>query len=694
MIISRRSKLMHLTWLSTLHFIWWGVTLTSIVVSLFSHGLGFSVYGTACSGEGCISLFQMDMHQMEQLSYIGLSPSLYGALTIILLAIQNLSSWVIGFLLYRYGWKDPFCITASMLLVVTGTIFSTDDALFGTYPWLTPLFMILNLIGSTYIFFLLLLPFGRFVPRWALIPGVIWLIQILLGITVPDSPYQLIGWPPWVQILYINVMHLSVLVVQIMHYRKEASEEKRRRIRWFLGGMSCYMAAGTLTMLEVFNTHGILKVLAQTILYSGLLFLPFSIGIMVLESRLRQITHAFNRTLVYAVLSTMSVMAYALLVGVFGLLFQERISAVVSLLATGLVAVLFQPLRNKAQTAVNHLVYGERDNPYQLMSGLTRRLEGALTHQSLLPSIVETTAQALRIPYAAIEVLTENGTELLAAYGTSSEKSSQIPLVVQGELIGQLILGIDQIHEVWPSGKQEMLEDLIRQMSIAVQSVRLSNELQHSRERIVIAREEERRRLRRDLHDGLGSSLASMMLRLDEAVQMYDLEPLESKKVVKSVQSQMRETIEDIRQLVYRLRPPILDELGLGFALQELAVQFQDRNLQINLEGVDQHFELPAATELAIYRIVQEALANVVRHAKASRCSIQLSKEEHSVQLLIQDNGSGLAEAGNGSPSTGLGIRSMKERAEELGGKCLLNTSSGRGTRIEVQIPVTGGISA
>lgn len=693
MITVRNWKLARLTWLGTLHIIWWTLTLASIVVSLYSHGLGFGIYEIPCEGGGCVSFFQMTSEQMDQLSYIGLSPGLYGALTIILLAIQNLSSWAIGFLLYRYGWKDPYCITASILLIVTGTIFSTDEALFGSYPWLTTLFLILNFLGSTYIFFLLLFPYGRFVPRWTLVPAVIWVIEIVMGITMPENPYQFLSWPPWAQIVYMNGMHLTVILVQILHYRQETSTERKRQFRWLLVSMSCYIIAGALGMLEIFNTDGILKALAQVALYTGLLFIPFSIGIMVLEHRLCKIAHAFNRTLVYAVLSTMSVMAYALLVGVLGLLFQDQVSAVVSLLATGLVAVLFHPLRMKAQTAVNHLVYGERDNPYQLMSELTRRLEGALTHQSLLPAIVETTAHALRIPYVAIEVQTEKGPESLAVYGAPGEMNSSVPLVVQGELIGQLILGIVQLQEAWPQGKQAKLDDLIRQVSIAVQSVRLVNELHQSRERIVIAREEERRRLRRDLHDGLGSSLASMMLRLDEAVQMHDQAPHDSKRAVQHVQSQMRTTIEDIRQLVYRLRPPILDELGLGFALQELAVQFQDRTLQITLEGVDQTFELPAATELAVYRIVQEALANVVRHAKASRCFIYLSKGSHGVHLIIQDNGTGLIQSG--APSTGLGIRSMRERAEELGGKCTINNQSGgRGTRIEVRIPITGGVSA
>jgi signal transduction histidine kinase len=305
---------------------------------------------------------------------------------------------------------------------------------------------------------------------------------------------------------------------------------------------------------------------------------------------------------------------------------------------------------------------------------------------------VETIAQALKIPYAAIEVQSEVGSERLAWYGYlgPDEPFSRIPLTVQGVAVGQLNLGTERLQDVWPQGKQEMLKDLIRQVSIAVQSVRLTKELHRSRERIVTAREEERRRLRRDLHDGLGSNLASMMLRLDEAVQVHEQDSVQSMNAIRNVQAQMRTSLDDIRRLVYKLRPPILDELGLGFALQELAVQFQDRNLQVLLDGVDEPFELSAAAEVAIYRIVQEALTNVVRHAQASRCSIQLRNEEQAVLLVIQDNGTGVIQASSG----GFGIRSMRERAEELGGRYELDARSGEGTRIKVRIPIAGGISA
>ncbi|RCW50054.1 hypothetical protein [Paenibacillus prosopidis] len=143
------------------HALWWIGLAMSLVVSFFSHWFGVFAYSDPCVGEGCTSYFNMDASQFEGMARYGISSDLYAAFTVILLAIQNLSSWAVGFLLYRYGWRDLYCVTASLLLIVTGTIFSSDDALFANYPALTQMFFVLNSFGSMYIFFLFLFPEGR-----------------------------------------------------------------------------------------------------------------------------------------------------------------------------------------------------------------------------------------------------------------------------------------------------------------------------------------------------------------------------------------------------------------------------------------------------------------------------------------------------------------------------------------------------
>ncbi|MFC5470979.1 sensor histidine kinase [Cohnella suwonensis] len=676
-----------------LHGIWWIAAAVSLVLSLFSRGLGIGAYDNPCYGAACTNFFMMNPNQMTDLASIGISPDLYGSFTVILLAMQNISAWAVGILLYRYGWKDPYCVIASLLLIVNGTFFSADEALFASsdrFGVLSDLAIAVNIVGAASIFFLFLLPAGRFVPRWTAIPAVMWLFELAIGIVPLPPIFQYVNvmyLPPALRRVYYIATLVLVMYVQWHRYRTGATPDQKRQIRWFWGAMGCYIVSMALGLLVApHDRNGIVKLLFDLVLlYSGMLFLPFSIGIIVLESRVRHMSSAFNRTLVYFVLSVMSIMVYALLVGVFGFFLQGKVPTMIALVATGWVAVMFQPLREKVQRAVNHLVFGERDEPYRMLSDLSKRLEVSLTHRDLLPTIVETAARALRAPYAAIEIHhEEDGVRTLASFGTPVEQVSTIELDVKGEPVGQLILGIERVNEALPPGKRHMLNDLVRQISIAVQTIRLTEELRLSRERVITTREEERRRLRRDLHDGLGSGLASIMLRLDEAKLHDGGLPEPSRKALETAQSLTREAIADIRRLVYSLRPPALDEFGLSFALKELALQFEDPSLHVVLDGLDRRLTLSAATEVAVYRIVQEALTNVVKHAGASRCEIRLQLQDDALYLEISDNGRGLPDA----LLPGIGIRSIRERAEELGGTCLLQSSPRHGTRISVNLPM------
>jgi signal transduction histidine kinase len=669
-----------------LHLLWWIGAGMSVVVSLFSHALGVNVYSEPCIEDACQSFLQLNAEQLNQLSALGLSGELYGGFTVVLLAIQNLSSWLVGFLVYRYGWRDPLSVMASLLLVVTGTIFSTDDSLFGDHPLLLDMFYLLNGFGSMYLFFLFLFPNGRFFPRWTAVPAVLWVTIMAVSLWLPALSLLNTGsWDPVLKNAYMLLMHGLVFVAQGYRYRHGATAEQKRQIIWFCIGFGGYSLAGFFSLLEVFVSHGLLRMVTITLLYIGLLVLPFSVGITILETRLRPMSVAFNRTLVYIVLSSVSLLAYVMLAGAFGLLLQGKVNTVVTLLATGFIAVLFHPLRERIQKEVNHLVFGERVDPYRMLSELTQRLEGAFTQSSLLQAVVSQAAQALRLPYAAIELQSGERVERLAAYGSQPEhECTIIPLELQGEAAGRLVLGAERLEESLPPGKRQVLGDLVRQVSIAVQAVRLTRELHRSRERLITTREEERRRLRRDLHDGLGSGLAGILLRLDEAVQLYEAEPGRAKQSLDAAQQQLRMSIADIRRLVYALRPPALDEFGLAFALQELAMQYQSGGLQVRVEVGDRKLSLPAAVEVAVYRIVQEALTNVVRHADATVCSVRLSVDSHTVCLYISDDGKGLSAQPTRS---GVGIHSMNERAEELGGTCRIRTAPGEGTEIQVTLP-------
>jgi signal transduction histidine kinase len=369
----------------------------------------------------------------------------------------------------------------------------------------------------------------------------------------------------------------------------------------------------------------------------------------------------------------------------FGALFRAQGNIAVSLLATGLVAVLFQPIRSRLQRGVNRLMYGERDDPYAVISRLGRSLEATLAPEGVLPTLVKTIAQALKLPYAAIFLKEGKGFSSAAAYGSPRGEPETLPLIYQREEIGRLVLSPRAPGEGFSDGDRSLLEDLARQAEVAVHAVRLTTDLQHSRERLVATREEERRRLRRDLHDGLGAQLAGLNVQAGALRRLIPTDPNAADELVVELRDELRSAIADIRRLVYDLRPPALDDLGLVEALRRLAERYgsKDEPLSVLVEAPEDISDLPAAVEVAVYRITQEALTNVARHAQARTCVVRLLVNDD-VTLEIVDDGVGIPA----ERSAGVGLSSMRERTSELGGSCVVQPTREGGTRVLVRLPL------
>jgi signal transduction histidine kinase len=422
----------------------------------------------------------------------------------------------------------------------------------------------------------------------------------------------------------------------------------------------------------------------------ALLGLPIFTGIAIVRHRLYDIDLIINRTLVYGALTASVVGIYVLVVGYLGTLFRTDDHLLISLLATGLVAVLFAPLRERLQRAVNRLMYGERDDPYAVVSRLGERLEATLAPEDVLSTIVQTVREALKLPYAAIALPRDpNGFEVVA---TSGEEPPADPLVLPlsygGESVGELLLTPRAPGESFSAADRRLLDGLAHHAGVAVHGVRVMADLRRSRERLVLAREEERRRLRRDLHDELAPTLAALGLSAATVGELIPTDPKGAAFANEKLQTVIRATVGDVRRLVYDLRPPALDELGLIEAIRERASRYgaQEGGVRVTVEAPDELPHLPAAVEVAAYRIVQEALTNVSRHARASACTVRLACTESPSRALtveVTDDGVGLPER----PKGGVGLHSMRERAAELGGECEVVRSWPSGTRVFARLP-------
>jgi signal transduction histidine kinase len=332
-------------------------------------------------------------------------------------------------------------------------------------------------------------------------------------------------------------------------------------------------------------------------------------------------------------------------------------------------------------------MYGERDDPYALLSGLDRRLEASLSPGTTLPIVVETIAQALKLPYVAVELTYHDGYRLAASYGLSPTRRDQhiaLPLIYQNERIGRLVLSPRSPGELFNPAEKELLADIARHVGVAANTVLLTENLQRSRERIVTAREEERRRLSRDLHDGLGPQLVSLGFKVEAAQNLLVEDHQAVGDLLAQLKTQIKSSLGDVRRIAYDLRPPALDQLGLLPAIQEHIVSLDlPGDLDISLDVPDSIPELPAAIEVAAYRVVLEAVSNVIQHSGADQAFVQL-KVNHWLEIEISDNGSGLPEVN----SPGVGITSMRERAAELGGAFTMNQRPGGGTRVLAKLPL------
>lgn len=484
--------------------------------------------------------------------------------------------------------------------------------------------------------------------------------------------------------LLLALTPVSALIV-IARMRRAAGDE-RQQLKLFAAS-AVLLAVGLAVILVLGNILGVPNALVRIPLELALAGLPIVAGVAVLEYRLYAIDVLINRTLVYGALTICIVGLYAGVVEVAGALLRGSYNLAASLIATGLIAVLVQPARQWLQHCVNRLLYGERHDPYRILSRLGDHLENALAPDAVLPATVETIARALRLPYAAVALRHGGDCCITAVWGTEVAETLRLPLVYQHELIGELRVAPRSAGGAFTATDRRLLNGLARQVGVAVHAVRLTADLQGARERLVLAREEERRRLRRNLHDGLGPRLAGLTLKLEAARNHLAHEPL-ADGLLTDLASQAQAAVVDIRRLVDGLRPPALDDLGLVSALCETAAHYSgpgSSGLQISVEAPADLSTLPAAVEVAAYRIAQEALTNVVRHAGASRCLVRLALPEQPrrLQLEVCDDGRGFEPLAG----AGLGLASMRERAEELGGTCAVQTLPEGGTCVQAELP-------
>lgn len=535
------------------------------------------------------------------------------------------------------------------------------------WPWSIGLFLPLAL---------LLFPDGRLLSprwRWAAI-GIIATAPLFVlemagsGEPIsPDLPRGLLTLPDfdalqplWTATEVRNLVAILLALICLAIRYRRADEMGRRQLLWLL--LASVIALLFVTPWAFVAGTPILVLLAIPLI-------PIAVAVAIVRYQLLDIRLVVSRALTWALLSLVAIGSYAALVALLDSLIASQVGR--SAAVTVFVALIIAPVLPRLQQLVDRALYGDRHDPARVASRVGEQLSAGL------PGVVAAIRSALRLPYAALVVdgrtIADGSLPDSRGVTGGSAARSVVPLELSygGEVVGTLEVGVRSGESGLSSADRSVLGLVAVPLAVAVHATRLSAELQSSREKLVSAREEERRRIRRDLHDGLGPTLTGVAFSADAAANLITTDKALSPDASRAVEllarlrADTRSAIADVRRLVDDLRPPALDELGLLGALQQRADQMSIRadgtaiRVVISAAGMP---TLPAALEVAAYRIATEALTNVVRHARATsavltlRCGTEL-------QIEITDNGPPTAPW-----HPGVGLQAMQERAAELGG--------------------------
>ncbi|WP_062350339.1 sensor histidine kinase [Herbidospora yilanensis] len=484
----------------------------------------------------------------------------------------------------------------------------------------------------------------------------------LLYVPLPDDVWTVLLR---VAQLCVPLSLVAPFVVVVRRYRASAGLD-RTRLRWLVW-------AGVVDLMVMLTFRLLPHSWTAIGLAAGVTLTAAAVAIGVVRPDLVDVDRLLGGTVVYALLLALTFVLDLVVLGSVGQYLGSRLNDGERLvIAVFAVAIGYAQLRHRLWRLVRRWVVGDRDDPYHVVSGLAERLEATDDSEAQLLTLARTVRRAFRSSYVAVEITDA----LLVEDGERPAETRALPIAYRGERVGRLVLPARVTRPT--SGDERLLADVIRQAAAAARAVHLAEELQRGRERIVSAVEDERRRLRRELHDGLGPTLAAVAARIDMARITARRSGDDADQILGQARQELTGLLAEVRRLVHGLRPPALDDVGLVGAIRQLAPDLTMR--------VAEHGDLtglPAAVEVAAYRIAAEAITNVRRHARATTCTVTLTRADGVLSVEITDDGVGLEAAA----TTGVGLVSMRERAAELGGTCVIAPMEPRGTRVLTRLP-------
>lgn len=467
---------------------------------------------------------------------------------------------------------------------------------------------------------------------------------------------------------------LVTLLLVVVRYR-QSTGLMRDRMRWLLWSVFA-IVAGLLVTLVV-SPPG-----TDYVVTTVVMVLPAgAMTVAVVQPTLVPIGDLLGRTVVLATVLAVIVAADVLVLAVLTALLDGLTEAQIVAVVLVVAVALYGPLRQRLSAAVRRRMLGDRGNPYDALAGLASMLETTDDAGEQLAAVARAVATAFGVGFVSLEVDWTTGDRMVTTYGERPAQVRSLPITYRGAAVGRLVLPARGVRSRLTARDEQLLGDLVRQAATAARTSQLAEEVQQSRERLVTAREEERRRIRRDLHDGLGPALSGVVFQLEAARMTVDRDPEQAKDQLDGISRHVQGVVADVRRLVHDLRPPALDDRGLVGALRQQADRL---DVPLTVDAPDLDGRLPAAVEVAAYRIVGEALTNVARHADATAARLHLSVGDDTLLVELADDGVGI----DPDRQAGVGLVSLRERAAELGGRAAITCPPDGGTVVRAWLPL------
>jgi signal transduction histidine kinase len=519
------------------------------------------------------------------------------------------------------------------------------------------------------------------------------------------NPFGLEAEQPWVGVSFAAVFVLLAAAVAsavslILRYR-EARGEERAQMKWLV-----YSAALATVALALFGPTswgpGVL------ILITCFFLIPVAVAVAILRYRLYDVDLVINKTVVYGALAAFVALVYvAVVIGIgaaVGATGGER-SLGLSILATAIVALAFQPLRQRLQRLVNRLVYGKRATPYEVLSEFAAHVGETFSTEDILPRTARIVGEGVGAARADVWLRIGDHLRPAATWPVGSEPLESVrlgdeellelpghdafPVRHRGELLGVLTVVKQRGEPVTPA-EEKLLGDLASQAGLVLRNARLTEELRAhveelraSRQRIVAAQDAERRRIERNLHDGAQQELVGLAVRLRLAEGTAESDPPKTRRMLLDLQAEAAGALETLRDLARGIFPPVLADAGLAAAL-DVQARRSPIPVRLSVDGVGRH---ASEVEAAVYFCVLEALQNAAKYSDASGADVRVWTGDGELAFAVADDGRGFDPA---TTPRGMGLQNMADRLAALGGSLEVRSAPGSGTTVEGRIPIGG----